>query len=295
MEELESSLRNIGEHFELITHLLDNTLFDNFPEFFSDSKMTYARLLIPKIIDAPKILYIDTDLVCTRDFSDIWGLDLDSNVAAVVREFGYQGEEDSHLFVEEYPNIKEHTYFNGGLLLLNLDRIRKEGLFDLALEHLETDKEKCLYWDQSVLNVVFANKCKYLPPSCNFQLNRHQNITADKLALLTEGEANLHYVTDSKPWIKANSSLHHRIFKLADGRFRRDDSLVQTAFDWTAAKQSRRRHQLAALKLRFLAFLGWRKERNQRIAQDHLRLANQLASDLRNQALVDSTFQQLFL
>ncbi|MCC9599950.1 glycosyltransferase family 8 protein [Stieleria sp. JC731] len=212
LAELRKQLGQIRGRFTLTDHELDVSHFDGFPEFYFDSKMTYARLLIPRILDADKVLYVDTDVVMTRNVAEFQSLELGDAIVGVVKEWGYEGDLDSRLFADEFPEVLAHRYFNCGVIFMDLNRIRNEELFVRASEILTGHPKRCLYWDQSALNVVFAGKCKYLSENSNYQIKPgHEPSVATLEQLVSEG-VNLHYMAKAKPWLSHQQSLSHRFF-----------------------------------------------------------------------------------
>lgn len=110
--------------------------------------------LIPQIPD--KILYLDTDVLCRKDFSRLYNMNIDAfEIAGVPDRYG-------RWF---FGNILKHNYLNSGVLLLNMKRIRQSGLFKKCREMCR-DK-KMFMPDQTALNKLSV-KCK-LPKKYNEQ------------------------------------------------------------------------------------------------------------------------------
>lgn len=102
--------------------------------------------LIPEIPD--KILYLDTDVLCNADFEDMYGMNIsDFDIVGVPDRYGKWF----------FGNILKHDYFNSGVLLMNMENIRKNGLFEKC-RRMCRDK-KMFMPDQSALNKL-AVKCK---------------------------------------------------------------------------------------------------------------------------------------
>ncbi|WP_149498099.1 glycosyltransferase family 8 protein [Roseiconus lacunae] len=212
VDQLRSRLSKVRGNFTVTAHQLEDKLFADFPEFFYDSKMPYARLLIPKIIDSDRVLYVDTDFVLTRDVSEFLEVDFQDKAIAVAEEWDYNGTDDSMRFADQFPNVADHRYFNSGLLYLNLDRIRAQGSFDQAMKLLVKYTDRCLYYDQTALNVVFAGRCVYLDPNVNYQIKSGHEPDVASLSQLSERGVNLHYVAKTKPWLCTHHSLAHRFY-----------------------------------------------------------------------------------
>ena len=114
------------------------------------------RLLADKIDIIPnKILYLDADIVANGDIKELYNIDISNHEIAGVRD--YYGK----FFF--YPN-----YLNSGVLLMNMDKIRKTKLLSKALDLC--NKKKVFLPDQTAIN-KFAKKKLILPSKFNEQKN----------------------------------------------------------------------------------------------------------------------------
>ena len=101
--------------------------------------------VIPQIPD--KILYLDADVLCLADFSELYDLDIsDIEIAGVPDRYGKWF----------FGNIIKHDYLNSGVLLMNMENIRKSGLFQKCREMCR-DK-KMFMPDQSALNKLAVKR-----------------------------------------------------------------------------------------------------------------------------------------
>lgn len=106
------------------------------------------RLFADELSLPSKILYLDNDVVCYNNFQEFY--DIDNSNYELVGVLDYYG---SHFFKK---NIFKKDYLNSGVLLLNLDLIKKTGLFKKAREMCQT--KKMLLPDQSALNKLANSK-----------------------------------------------------------------------------------------------------------------------------------------
>lgn len=118
------------------------------------SPYTLLRLLADEVEEIPnKILYLDIDMMANRDISGLYNKDISNVEYAACREkYG--------------SKIIRPDYINAGMLLLNMNMIRKTGLFVKGRESLK--KHKLLFADQ---DAIFWNttKKKLLPRIYNEQ------------------------------------------------------------------------------------------------------------------------------
>lgn len=138
----------------LYTKLIDTTdLFkDETPDANLSTRFTpccMLRLFADKIDEIPdRILYLDTDVICRRDFGDFYYQNMDGvEIAGVLDYYG------SWFFRK---NIFKRDYLNSGVLLMNMCKLRKTGLLS-SCRHMCTTKQMFMP-DQSALNKLSVSK-----------------------------------------------------------------------------------------------------------------------------------------
>lgn len=138
----------------LYTKLIDTTdLFkDETPDANLSTRFTpccMLRLFADKIDEIPdRILYLDTDVICRRDFGDFYYQNMDGvEIAGVLDYYG------SWFFRK---NIFKRDYLNSGVLLMNMCELRKTGLLS-SCRHMCTTKQMFMP-DQSALNNLSVSK-----------------------------------------------------------------------------------------------------------------------------------------
>ena len=138
----------------LYTKLIDTTdLFkDETPDANLSTRFTpccMLRLFADKIDEIPdRILYLDTDVICRRDFGDFYYQNMEGvEIAGVLDYYG------SWFFRK---NIFKRDYLNSGVLLMNMCELRKTGLLS-SCRHMCTTKQMFMP-DQSALNKLSVSK-----------------------------------------------------------------------------------------------------------------------------------------
>ena len=136
--------------------------------------------LLELLPDLNRIIYLDADLFVNRDIKELWDVD--------VREYYLAGVADEGVAVHyhprilnKYPEIKKESYFNLGVLYMNLKKLREFGnlkklVVDFLIENPEADLP-----DQDALNVLFHNKVLYLDGSWNQFVYLHRKDNVEKL------------------------------------------------------------------------------------------------------------------
>lgn len=137
-----------------VTDLYERTFHKCANEGAYCTPYTLLRLLAditPGIPD--KILYLDMDIMIAGDIRELYDIDIsDVEYAAVKEKYGCW--------------LIRPDYFNAGMLLLNIEKIRHTGLLDKARQRIRT--KKMLFADQTAI-FRSTTKKKLLPRRYNEQ------------------------------------------------------------------------------------------------------------------------------
>ena len=160
---------------------------------------TYYRLVLPQILpsDIEKILYLDTDIVVCGDLFDFYNTDISSVFAGVI-------EDENSRYQAMRLNLK--NYFNAGVLLLNLRKIRESNFQHDWVDYYEKNQEIIILQDQDILNGTFADQVLYLPLKWNANSFLFLPENTDHYYTLEDAEQAklhkiiIHYTGDYKPW-----------------------------------------------------------------------------------------------
>ena len=125
---------------------------------FASFNISLQKLFIADYLtEQNKVLYMDADTLVLKDLSKVYNTPLkDVYVAAVKDGLMYQHPE--HITELNLRNNK--FYFNSGVMLLNLNKIRQDKIINAATIYFNTHQE--VFGDQDVLNVVFKGKVQPL-------------------------------------------------------------------------------------------------------------------------------------
>ncbi len=160
-----------------------------------ESHMTYCRILLPHLLDVSRLIYLDCDVLVFRDLSPLFDLELSPGkvLAAVPDSETLSLAEDCPTIADAMGLPAEGAYFNCGVMLMNLDELRKQDFFERAVEFLNR-KSAYRFWDQSAINFLLYGQIQALPEYWNrasWRFDAQQNNDLDCV---------LHYTT-SAPWL----------------------------------------------------------------------------------------------
>ncbi len=191
-------------------------------------RVAWARIALAELLpDVSRTLYLDIDtLVCT-DLAPLFATDMGDAALGVVLE--HESHEHSHF--NERLGIPQECpgYFNSGVLLMNLNVFRRDGLVKKVMDYAWEHSDVLICPDQDALNGALCDRLCRLHPRWNWHdgLTR-QILKWDSSARLWRGNSPkesieaalypgiLHYQGRHKPW-----RYNHRI-----ERARYEDSML---------------------------------------------------------------------
>jgi len=161
------------------------------------SHMAYCRIMLPQLLDLSRLIYVDCDVLVFRDLSELFDLELSAGkiLAAVPDSETLTLSDDSQRIAGAMNLPADGPYFNSGVMLMNLDEVRKQHFFERAVEFLNTWRPAYRFWDQSAVNFLLYGQIHALPECWNrasWQFDAQQNNDLDCV---------LHY-TSSAPWLR---------------------------------------------------------------------------------------------
>lgn len=173
------------------------------------SRAAYFRLDIPTVLpeEVRKAIYLDCDLIVLQDIRALWDIDLGGFPLGAVEDLGVLASANKKRNKQEVFGWEEkYSYFNSGVLLLDLDLWRKEDYTNTLLELLA--KKHYRHHDQDALNELFMGKWQKLPLRWNvippvWHMNLliiQQRKYRQQAKQAVRDRAILHYAGGYKPW-----------------------------------------------------------------------------------------------
>ncbi len=123
---------------------------------------TYFRFFIPDMFPQyEKGLYLDCDIIITRDVADLYSTRIGSALVAAVNDEIINDIDVFGSYSEAVLGIPRSRYFNAGILVMNLSEMRKMRIEEVFADMI-SQKTYSVAQDQDYLNVICKNRVKLL-------------------------------------------------------------------------------------------------------------------------------------
>ena len=146
---------------------------------------SYVRLHLPRLLEADRILYLDSDTVVRQSLWPLLEIDLQGQPVGMVHEI----------------SIPE---FNSGVLLIDQAQWQKMDLTQRCIDFFSQHEAEINNGDQTVLNRVCEGMIRELPTTFNNQLGLEEILSRNHVVViddyLVEDAVIDHYLTSDKPW-----------------------------------------------------------------------------------------------
>ncbi|WP_407378035.1 glycosyltransferase family 8 protein [Megamonas funiformis] len=174
-------------NIDIIIYEINKDFFYDMPVTHDISLATYFRILLPDmVVDIDKLYYIDADIVCLKDAEEFFNIDLEDNIIAAVSDGKKMNNKRNKAL-----NLKQHIYFNAGVLIINIKKWNDNKISDKVLSIINKYRNIIKYEDQDALNIVLSRKIKYI--SKKFNCLNLRDINNKEIILL-------HFASHPKPW-----------------------------------------------------------------------------------------------
>ena len=187
------------------------------------SYTVFLRYFVADFVKEDKALYLDCDLVVTKNLDDLFATDLQDYPLAAIRDFGgraYFGRE----------------IFNAGVLLINNALWKQENITQKLIDLTNEWHDKVDQADQSILNMLFENKWLELDFDNN-HIVIHERFANYRFPNGQEYPGIIHYLSERKPW------------QVHAGQTYRDVWWYYHDMEWTELGKNHHLHSLKKLHL----------------------------------------------
>ncbi len=233
-----------GNGSQLFNILVDGKHFQDAPVLMHYTKEMYYRLLAFKFLpkDLDRILYLDPDILVLNSVDALYEMDLEDYLFAAASHEKISIKEINQIRLLPY---ELDTYYNSGVLLMNLKAHRKVIKEDDIFKFVEENKKKLILPDQDILNALYSKYIKKLDETIyNYDArfyNYYKLISNDQLDMdyVINHTVFLHFCGKKKPWKQNYSGRFHALYKHYDKMaFREAYAVEQELFQSTLNSKS---------------------------------------------------------
>ena len=185
---------------DLVVIDVSTTAFDQLP--LNDGRFSIeiyyrviAQFLLPQTVD--RIMWLDADIVICGTISDFYHQDFEGALLVACPDVDCEDKEILRI-KENLGLSREHIYLNSGVLLLNIEALRKITDLQDIVQTAQSIAQYFVYPDQDLLNYLYTGRVKYCDQNqYNCQVKAFGKLTkyqCDQIAIL-------HYAGHQKPWL----------------------------------------------------------------------------------------------
>ncbi|NLQ19083.1 glycosyltransferase family 8 protein [Marinomonas sp. M1K-6] len=157
----------------------------------------YMHFYLPEHVE--KVIYLDCDLLVLGDLADLWKKNLNGLPVGAVTD----------LCSPEVFKKRHESYFNSGVLLIDLIKWKKDQIGEKSLSYLNENSKNLKYPDQDALNYILKDKYQPVDLSWNVQPTSYSAYEKnydylqkrkDELYQSIKKSNIIHFIGSLKPW-----------------------------------------------------------------------------------------------
>lgn len=208
--------------FQSALHLIrvDEDCFDDAPTLRYYSKAMYYRLLAAQLLpqDLDRILYLDPDILVMGPLHSLYGTEMGSHLYAAAMHAGLINLSGPVNQIR-LQNDEAKAYYNSGVLLMNLPRIREEVRQEEIFTYVRQNRSKLILPDQDVLNGLYGGKileideCLYNYDARKYREYLIASQGEKDMKWVMEHTSLLHFCGKRKPWQKKGCRRFDGLYK----------------------------------------------------------------------------------
>lgn len=172
---------------------INESMFDVYKKINTHTYITlptYYRLKLSELLpDVNKIIYLDCDMIVNSSLSELFNTNIEDNIIAGVLDAR----------VKHKRSWKNKKYINAGMILFDLEKIRKYQIEEKFIEYTKNNLDNIATGDQDIINYTLQDKIKILPDIWNVQVSGFASRTS-----FTKYPKIIHFIGSDKPWIFAS-------------------------------------------------------------------------------------------
>ena len=166
------------------------------------TEATFYRLFLLKYIpeNIKNIIYLDGDVYCISNPLEQIKKEF-QNLKSSGLEAGFSVEtnrNDINQTSFKRLKLKGDSYFNAGVMLMDVEKARKNNFSKKVFDILSQIKEDAIFWDQDILNKYYDDKFLKITENLNYKVNYFEKNYTE---ILEQNNISfVHYSGKFKPW-----------------------------------------------------------------------------------------------
>lgn len=193
VQSLRAFLYECGD-VELLAKTVPSELFQDAPKIKWWSEEMYYRLLAFELVPEERVLWLDADIIVNGDIREFYYQDLTGKYCAACP--------GCNQALAKGIGLREGTpYFNSGVILFNLNEIRKDIRVEDVFQCLKSNGDNLKAPDQDILNLMFQGRVAYADSSVyNHESFGNYVYTKEKMNVIMHEAKIIHFNGPHKPW-----------------------------------------------------------------------------------------------
>lgn len=218
-DEITEFCQKIGVNYHAV--LVDPKIFEDAPVTDRYPETIYYRLLAHEYLpeNMHRILYMDVDILILNTLKPLYKMEMSGSLYAAASHSALTNNMTEQFNKLRLGNYEAESYYNSGVLLMNLDAIRETVKADDIFKYIKDNQLTLFLPDQDVLNALYGSQIIKIPD----ELYNYDARMSSIYTLLGNGKWDLDWVINNtvvlhfcgrdKPWKKEYTTRYSGLYK----------------------------------------------------------------------------------
>lgn len=227
---MEPTQRILGSRGHIHLLKIEEIGLDDAPTTDRYPKEIYYRIFAAKYLPntLERILYLDPDLIVNGSLRELYDMPMETAFFAAASHIGNV----LHFINEVRLNMDEEMpYINSGVMLINLQQLRKEQTYSEVFAYINDYKARLILPDQDIISGLYGNRIIPLDPyryNMTERLFMFHKQGEDKVDIdfIRKNSVIIHYCGRNKPWKSGYIGKLNAFYEETVSRMRADKNLL---------------------------------------------------------------------
>lgn len=210
-EEDEKLLTDIVKKYdcEIVFYKISDEIFSELPKMGYDAGYTaYYKVLIPyELSHLDNVLYLDCDLVVKGKITDIYEMNRNHVISAVI-DLNINKNKKEHVLL--INKSLDNLYFNSGVMFFDFKYKDEIPELDKMIDYIKNNKNDIIWHDQDILNHFFSGTCDQLEERYNY-ITTYKSL-GDLFTKKGLKKASVVHYANWKPWKRNYIGKAYRLY-----------------------------------------------------------------------------------